>query len=98
MKRSQERLGTEYIKEPDVVPAGQFLGLLPVNPRAQFMITGGEVAFPAGEAYQIVVAPMQSDMVAELGVEALHRLAFGGVTVRLRARSRTVGSGRLRYL
>ena len=98
VKRSRERLGTEYIKESDVVLAGQFIGLFPVNPRAQFMITGGEVAFPDGEAYQIVVAPMQSDMVAELGVEALHRLALGGVTVRLRARSRTVGSGRPRYV
>ena len=98
VKRSQERLRTEYIKESDAVLAGQFLGLFPVNPRPQFMITGGEVAFPAGEAYQIVVAPMQSDMVAELGVEALHRLALGGVTVRLRARSRTVGSGRPRYV
>ena len=81
-----------------MVLTGQFLGLFPVNPRAQFRITGGEVAFSEGEEFQVVVAPLQSDMVAELGVEALHRLALGGLTVRVRARSRTVGSGRPRYM
>ena len=98
VKRSQERLGTEYIKELDVILAGQFLGLFPVNPRAQFRITGGDVSFPEGEEYQVVVAPVQSDMVVELGVEAVHRLVLEGSTVRVRARSRTVGSGRPRYV
>ena len=93
VKRSQVRMGTEYIEESGAVPAGQF----PVNPRAQFMITGGEVAFPDGEAYQIVVAPMQSDMVAELGVEALHRLALWRSDGPAKGEIRTVGSGRPRY-
>ncbi len=98
VRRSQERLGSEYIRESDVLLAGQFLGLFPVNPRAQFRITGGDVSFPEGQEHQVVVAPVQSGMMAELGVEAVHRLVLGGLTVRVRARSRTVGSGRPRYV
>ena len=98
VRRSQERLGSEYIKESDVLLTGQFLGLFPVNPRAQFRITGGDVSFPEGEEQQVVVAPMQSEMMAALGVEAVYRLVLGGLTVRVQARSRTVGSGRPRYV
>ena len=98
VRRSQERLGSEYIKESEVVLAGQFLGLLPVNPRAQFRITGGDVSFVEGEEHRVVIAPVHSDMVADVGVEAVHRLVLGGLTVRVRARSRTVGSGRPRYV
>ena len=98
VRRSQERLGSEYIRESDVVLTGQLLGLFPVNPRVQFRIIDGDVSLPEGEEYQVVVAPMNSDMMAELGVESVYGLVLRGLTVRVRARSRTVGSGRPRYV
>ena len=98
VKRSHDRLGSEYIKESEVSLSGQFLGLFPVNPRVQFKITGGDVSFPEGEDHQVVVAPMQADMIADLGEQSVLRLALEGLTVRVQARSRTVGSGRPRYV
>ena len=97
VRRSRERLGSEYIKEEAVLLTGQFLGLFPVNPRAQFRITGGGVSLPEGDEHQVVVGPMRSEMMDELGVEAVLRLVLGGLTVRVRVMSRTVGSGRPRY-
>ena len=90
VKRSHDRLGSEYIDESEVSLSGQFLGLFPVNPRVQFKITGGDVSFPEGEDHQVVVAPMQADMIADLGEQSVLRLALEGLTVRVQARSRTV--------
>ena len=53
--------------------------------------------FPEGEEHRVVVAPMHSDMVDELGVGVFTARA-PRLTVRVRARSRTVGSGRPRYV
>ena len=96
--RSHNRLDSEYIKESDVVLSVQLLGLFQVNPRAQFRIIGGNAEFPEGGNSRVVVAPIDPGMISSLGLAQIHRLVLNESTVRVRARSRTVGSGLPRYV
>ena len=98
VKRSYERLGADYIKEYDVVLVGQFLGFFPVNPRAQFRITGGDITIAEGQQGQVIIAPVEPGMMDATGADTIQRLPLTERTVRVAARARSVGSGRPRYV
>ncbi len=92
VRRSEQRLSVDNIRENQVVIDGRFEGFLPNSRRAEFLVDQTDAEFLRDEIGKIItcqVAPFESE-------NDINRIL--GVSVRIYAHARRVGLGRPRYL
>ena len=93
VRRSENRLSQDYIKDDDVTLMGQFLGFFPYHPRAQFRISSAKADFLIGEVGEIITARVDSSVADAININGILER-----DVRIGAHTRRVGSGRPRYV
>ena len=93
VRRSQNRLSHDNIKEANVTVAVGVLGFFPHSPRVQLEIRGGEDEFWGGEFGRIIEARVDPAIAHPPNFNDLV-----GQEVNVNARTRQVGSGQLSYI
>ena len=93
VRRSENRLSEDNIKEDDVTLTGEFLGFFPRSPRAQFRIESAEADFMHSEVGETRVGQVEASLADAVDInDILNEM------VRIDAHTRRVGSGRPRYV
>ena len=94
VRRSENRLSEDNIKEDDVTLVGYFEGFLPNSLRAEFHITGTDADFLTEAAGTVISGKVETEVVDVIGDinEILKQ------EVKIDAHTRRVGDGRPRYV
>ena len=93
VQRSVHRLSNDNILEEDATVGGQFLGYFPYHPRAQFQIDNVDSDFLTPEIGRIVTARVETTVANDVDINTIRN-----ESVRIKVRTRRVGTGRLRYV
>ena len=93
VRRSENRLSQDNIKEDEATLRGKFLGFFPHHPRAQFEISGVGADFLNEEIGRIITARVETSVADSVDINGnLNRDLTVGV------HTRRVGSGRPRFV
>ena len=93
VRRSQNRLSRDYIKEEDVTITGEVLGFLPHSPRVQLVMRDEASEFWGGDYGRIIEARVDPTLARNTNFNDLV-----GQKVNVGARTRRVGSGKPSYV
>ncbi len=92
VRRSENRLNADNIREDDTTISVQFLGFFPYRPRAQFRITAAEADYLGDEVGEIVTARVEPSVVEEVNINSILNL-----DQQITVHTRKVGSSRPRF-
>ncbi len=93
VRRSQERLSNDNIREDEVTLEGQFQGFLPQGRRAEFRVSAAEPQY-----LQAAIGTVIAGRVAPTSTEAVNINTILEQEVTITAQTRRVGEGRPRYI
>ncbi len=93
VRRSENRLSNDNIREDDATVGGKFLGFFPYRPRAQFQVDNVDSDFLNTEIGRIITARVAPSVADDVDINSILNQA-----VRINVRTRRVGTGRPRYV
>ena len=93
VRRSQNRLSQDYIREENVTGTGRLLGFFPRRPRAQLEIESVDADLGDREVGRVVTAKVEASLAADTDINGILRR-----DISFEARVRRVGAGRPTYV